>query len=231
MRKHKGIIITLFCLLTVSCTSQNMAPVVDAWAQPTGKANAYRVKPGDTLYSVAWSLNLDYRSLARINHLKPPYAIHPGETIKTRVMKTIISPPHRKTYFWSRPRPQKTVWPPPQWKWPARGRIIQAFSKKPLGNKGLDIVGKLGEPIYAAANGEVVYSGAGVRGYGNLIIIKHNASFLSAYAFNKKLLVNIGQRIHRGQKIALMGRDNAGKVMLHFEIRKNGKPVDPRIYL
>ena len=99
------------------------------------------------------------------------------------------------------------------------------------GYQGIEVMGKLGQPVNAAVSGEVVYSGSGVKGYGNLIIIKHNENYLSAYAFNEKRLVSLGQKVKAGQEIALMGRNNAGKTLLYFEIRKNGKPVDPLKYL
>ena len=117
-----------------------------------------------------------------------------------------------------------------EWLWPTQGRILGGFSEA-TGSKGLDIAGKAGQPIYAAAAGKVVYSGSGLRGYGNMVIIKHNASYLSAYAHNQKVLVKEGQSVTRGQKIALMGDSDADQVKLHFEIRLMGKPVDPLKYL
>lgn len=116
------------------------------------------------------------------------------------------------------------------WAWPARGQILNSFCACGL-NKGIDISGKLNAPITAAAAGKVVYAGGGLRGYGELIIIKHSDEFLSAYAHNEKLLVREGQSVKVGQIIALMGRTEANCVMVHFEIRKAGKPVNPIIYL
>lgn len=116
------------------------------------------------------------------------------------------------------------------WEWPAAGRIISGF--KDSGNaKGVDIAGRLGEPIHAAASGTVVYSGSGLRGYGQLIIIKHSKTYLSAYAHNHRLLVKEGQHVKRGQEIAEMGSTDADQPKLHFEIRRLGKPVDPLHYL
>ena len=106
----------------------------------------------------------------------------------------------------------------------------QRKNPKPT-NTGINISGHYAQPVRAAASGIVVYSGAGVRGYGNLIILKHNDSYLSAYAYNDKLLVSLGERVRAGQKIASMGRNDAGKTLLHFEIRKNGRPVDPMRFL
>jgi lipoprotein NlpD len=117
-----------------------------------------------------------------------------------------------------------------EWLWPTQGRVLSGFNEA-SNSKGLDIAGKAGQPIYAAAAGRVVYSGSGLRGYGNMVIIKHNVSYLSAYAHNQKILVKEGQNVTRGQKIALMGDSDADQVKLHFEIRLMGKPVDPLKYL
>lgn len=239
-------IIGLFNFLG-GCTSGTYAPVVSAWTQSNTKPGFYRVRQGDTLYSIAWAFGLDYRTLAAVNDLKSPYEIDTGQTLRMTIV------PHRKAQkittgarkesrpVWSQPQPQSkkqriyiAEWPfkpVNHWAWPARGRIIRRFSPTLAGNKGINIAGKCGEPVRAASNGTVVYSGAGVRGYGNLIIVKHNNSYLSAYAFNRRLLVKEGTRVHVGQEIAEMGRDNSGKVMLHFEIRRNGKPVNPLRYL
>lgn len=116
------------------------------------------------------------------------------------------------------------------WSWPANGPVITEFSEA-KSSKGIDIGGNRGQPVYAAAAGKVVYSGSGLRGYGKLVIIKHNAMYLSAYAHNQQILVKEGQAISRGQKIAEMGDSDADRVELHFEVRQMGKPVDPLKYL
>ncbi|WP_371325098.1 peptidoglycan DD-metalloendopeptidase family protein [Dechloromonas sp. ZY10] len=115
------------------------------------------------------------------------------------------------------------------WAWPTAAKLSSPFSE--VGSKGLDFAGKAGDPVLAAADGKVVYAGAGLRGYGELVIVKHNATFLSAYAHNRKILVREGQQVTRGQKIAEMGNTDADSVKLHFEIRKQGKPVDPAQFL
>ncbi|HET7199499.1 MAG TPA: peptidoglycan DD-metalloendopeptidase family protein [Burkholderiales bacterium] len=115
------------------------------------------------------------------------------------------------------------------WMWPATGRVLAGFSEAT--NRGLDIVGKIGDPVFASASGRVVYSGAGLRGYGKLIIIKHNETYLSAYAHNSNLLVKEGQNVVKGQKIAEIGNSDSPQVKLHFEIRRLGKPVDPLKFL
>jgi lipoprotein NlpD len=113
--------------------------------------------------------------------------------------------------------------------WPSSGSLIAGFDE--ARNKGFDIGGKAGDPVLAAADGRVVYAGAGLRGYGNLVILKHNNTYLTAYAHNQTLLVKEDQNVRRGQKIAEMGSTDADRVKLHFEIRRQGKPVDPARYL
>jgi lipoprotein NlpD len=115
------------------------------------------------------------------------------------------------------------------WIWPVPGKVLDTFDASR--NKGIDVAGKVGEPVMAASDGKVVYSGTGLRGYGNLVIVKHSETFLSAYAHNSKLLVNQGDPVKRGQKIAELGSSDADKPKLHFEIRREGQPVDPLKYL
>jgi lipoprotein NlpD len=133
----------------------------------------------------------------------------------------------------TKPGPQSAVAPPVvgeeadrvDWGWPAVGKVLAGFSES--SNKGLDIAGKVGDPVFASASGRVVYSGQGLRGYGKLIIIKHNPTYLSAYAHNSNLLVKEGQNVAKGQKIAEIGNSDASQAKLHFEIRRQGKPIDP----
>lgn len=141
---------------------------------------------------------------------------------KVPVQKASIATPHLEKV----PQ-QKNV----HWRWPANGKIVGNFNNQLGGNKGVDIVGRFGAPVVAAASGRIVYSGTGIRSYGNLIIIKHTDDYLSAYAYNKRMLVHEGQLVKQGQKIAEIGKNDAGCVMLHFEIRHNGKPVNPLVYL
>lgn len=228
----------LFCasLMLSSCLSDtSYAPVVNAWQEPEAQTGVYRVRKGDTIYSIAWTFGFDYRELAEANDLRPPYDVHSGQVLKMSVLPR--QPKVIKTYATQDKQPlveQKKIVVQPfheTWRWPVRGRIVKRYSSNLAGNRGINIAGYLGEPISAAASGEVVYSGDGVRGYGNLLIIKHSDSYLSAYAYNKKLLVKLGQRVQAGQTIAEMGRNNEGRVVLHFEIRRNGKPVNPEHYI
>ena len=212
----------------------NFAPVLNGWLQPNAKKGFYRVKKGDTIYSIAWAFGLDYRALAAVNHLNASYAIEVGELLHmTNVprgqkitLPELVQKSEQPLSWWQPISPVRSR-SVSHWKWPAKGRIISRYSAMMAGNQGLDITGYYGESVRATSEGVVVYSGAGVRGYGNLIIIKHNGSYLSAYAFNRRILVKKGSRVCAGEKIAEMGRTDSGRVMLHFEIRRNGKPVNP----
>jgi lipoprotein NlpD len=116
-----------------------------------------------------------------------------------------------------------------QWQWPTTGKVIETFEE--TRNKGIDIAGNEGDPVLSAADGEVVYVGSALRGYGNLVIVKHSEEFISAYAHNRQVLVKQGQGVKRGQRIAEIGRTDADRAKLHFEVRRQGKPVDPLQYL
>lgn len=120
-----------------------------------------------------------------------------------------------------KPRADGTV----AWAWPAQGQVVGSFNEG--SNKGIAIAGKRGQPVHASAAGRVIFSGSGIRGLGNLVVIRHNSTYLSVYAHNDKLLVKQGQNVHKGQHIADMGNSDADRVKLHFEIRRQGKPVDP----
>lgn len=244
MRSYYRVMITAITLsgslLLQGCTSDTAsAPVLNAWYQPAAKNSRYRVQKGDTLYSIAWVFGLDYHQLAKINHISPPYELRIGQqlTMTNRpaspnqhaTLKPKALPQPNRASALSAPRiprwhsSNRTL----KWVWPTNGRIVSRFSPKANGNYGIDFTGYLGKPVKAAANGQVVYSGRGVRGYGNLIIIKHNDKLLSAYAFNRQVYVKVGEKVRVGQKIATMGRNTANKIRLHFEIRRNGKPINP----
>ena len=210
----------------------------------------YVVQRDDTLYSIAWQSGLDYKTLAGWNGIKAPYRIYAGQKLQltapaNRVAETTRPPAtaaaQRKPS--SSPAEQKpspespatddeegtSAGASPSWLWPTRGELIAGFNAGD--NKGINIAGREGDTISAAAEGRVVYSGSGLVGLGELVIIKHNGSFLSAYAHNKARLVKEGDLVKSGQTIAQMGRTGTDRVMLHFEVRKDGKPVDPLQYL
>lgn len=222
-------------------------------AQAPASGN-YVVKRGDTLYSIAWKYGLDYRKLAAANNIDSRYRIYVGQRLtlsvtesRTVVKAEPVSMPEPEMTKESSPitsSPEKvntkepavvakitTPTGPITWRWPASGKVISGFSSKGEVNKGIDLKGKRGDPVFAAASGRVVYAGSGLLGYGNLIIINHNQEYLSAYAHNSRLLVTESDNVNVGDKIAEIGNSGAEKTMLHFEIRKDGKPVNPLKYL
>ncbi len=220
--------------------------------QPAPASGFHRIRKGETLYSIAWQYGHDVRDLAIWNGIRAPYTIYPNQTIRVARPKNYVSPPIKKsapkpvikntTAPKPAAKPRKVSKPKPKtsvtnknrkisWQWPTKGKIISHYSARDSGKKGLDIAGKRGQRVYAAASGNIVYSGNGLRGYGKLIIIKHNETYFSAYAHNKRLLVREDQKVIKGQHIADMGSSEAEQAMLHFEVRRNGKPVDPLRYL
>lgn len=225
-------ILCLCLVFLVGCTS-NWAPVSDVYNRPVQLSGEHIVQPGETLYSIGWRYNRDFKELAQANNIQPPYHIYAGQKISLEKKEPSLAPQVQT------PTVVKTTTPSPiappvvqttalgPWQWPVKGVIISRFAQ----TKGLDIAGVEGETIYAAGTGQVVYSGTGLRGYGQLLIIKHNEQYLSAYAHNKKLLVKEGDQVKIGQAIAQMGNTDTNRVKLHFEIRQNGKPVDPLRYL
>ena len=299
----------------------------------TMSGDGYTVATGDTLYGIAFRYKLDFRELARINAIAPPYTIYPRQTLRLAerseprsvaqqprvdnprqltppssavsnalpeladapgVTTTALAPnmaelpptsvasvapqtsgkgePSLPSGFSSdeptapgrqpvQSVPQMPVvsslnptvapnYPPESelnliapasvaqpslppkagsngWGWPVRGRLLGTFAGSDPLRQGIDIAGTAGQPVHAAANGEVVYSGRGIIGYGELIVIKHDDSTLSAYGHNKRRLVKEGQRVKQGEQVAELGKDAQGRDLLHFEVRRNGKPVDP----
>ena len=224
----------------------------EALAAP-GQDGYHTVASGDTLSLIAWRYQLDYKPLARWNNIGPPYTIYPGQRIRLQPVagqaggKTKPAPaqktaPGARSLAAAKKPPAARKKPaakpkarPAQaggriaWSWPVSGTLVALDS--PIARQGLNISGQPRQPIKTAAAGEVVYSGSGLRGYGKLIIIKHSEAYLSAYAHNSKLLVNEGDQVRPGQTISRMGQDATGRYLLHFEIRRHGKPVDPRKYL
>ncbi len=192
----------------------------------------YTVKKGDNLSTVGFRSGHRYKQLARWNSISPPYKIYPGQKIKlfSDTSTTKNSKPRKKKYKKKTTKSSaKKGIIKANWSWPVKGRLVRSFYA--TGNKGIDIAGSIGQKIKAARSGVVMYGGSGLAGYGKLLIIKHNYLYLSAYAHNRRLLVKEGQKIKKGQDIAEMGVGVNAKPSLHFEIRKNGKPVNPINYL
>lgn len=230
-------------------------------AENAGKPGYFTVRPGDTLYRIAIEHGQTARDVQAWNNLSNPNMIEVGQVLRvsppagmspssapapvSTATAVAVAPPA----VVSRPLNAPAVVPPAaapvpahtpaadpvaagqsvSFIWPSKGSVIATFDEAK--NKGVSIAGRAGEPVLAAADGRVVYAGAGLRGYGNLIILKHNDTFLTAYAHNQALLVREDQAVKQGQRIAEMGSSDADRVKLHFEVRRDGKPVDPLSYL
>ena len=218
----------------------------------------YVVQRGDTLYSIAFRFGWDWKTLAERNRIAAPYVIRTGQIIRfdgrTNQAPVVAQNSHPSAVSNSaKPQPATAKGYPAaavaskpaakpaatpvaknftgRWTWPASGALIGRFSSNGSLNKGIDLAGELGEPVSAASDGSVVYAGSGLRGYGELVIIKHSDAYVSAYGHNRRLLVREGQQVKVGQVIAEMGSTGTDRVKLHFEIRRQGKPVDPLQYL
>lgn len=199
----------------------------------------YEVKPGDTLSTIAWRHGLQVDQLVRWNEIDDPDKIKVGQ-------KLVLNPPTpggskrggdtsaalQSTAQSSSSSAQHGSGKELDWQWPTRGKVIRAYATDSGGKSGIQIGGEEGQIIRAAAPGEVVYSGSGLRGYGKLIILMHDDSYVSAYGYNRKLLVAEGERVGKGDSIAQMGyASGSDQASLHFEIRIDGKAVDPEEYL
>jgi lipoprotein NlpD len=221
-------------------------------AENAGKPGYYTVQKGDTLTRIGLDHGQGWRDLARWNNLSNPHVIEVGQVLRVAppgaavesagVVVRPIAPLSNNTPSAATPPASAPAKPASAsasnstaagedigLAWPANGQVIQGFDETK--NKGIDIAGKAGDPVLAAADGQVVYAGAGLRGYGNLVILKHDNTYLTAYAHNQKLLVKEDQKVRRGDKIAEMGSSDADRVKLHFEVRRQGKPVDPSKFL
>lgn len=218
-------------------------------SENAGKPGYYSVRSGDTLTKIALDHGQAWRDIAKWNGLDNPNVIEIDQVL--RVVPPVVPPvsaepkapaPQRQastpqvaqaqTVQQSAPQaasPSNTTDDGMAFAWPHQGAVLAGFDEAK--NKGLDFAGKAGDPVMAAADGKVVYAGSGLRGYGNLVILKHNNTYLTAYAHNQTLLVKEDQTVQKGQRIAEMGSTDADRVKLHFEIRKQGKPVDPTKYL
>jgi len=224
--------------LTVVTSCASLPPPT----QKTTAGSIYQVKSGDTLYSIAWRYDLDYKRLASWNRIAVNSIIKPGQRLKLfqpgsiQAAKPAVESPGNSQAAKSKASNKTTQAAVKRtdtirWLWPTTGTILNTFSASKLDRRGIDIAGKLGQPVQAAAAGKVVYSGNGLSGYGNLIIIKHSETYLSAYAYSQQRFVKEGMQVKAGTLIAKMGQQKTRTARLHFEIRKNGEPVDPLKYL
>jgi lipoprotein NlpD len=226
------------------------APSASAVSAQSGATHV--VAQGDTLYSIAFAHNMDVRSLALANNLVTPYTIYPGQRLSVSAsgvsasaidaVPQIPAAPAGEAAPGTGRRPQAAIderrtgsvntreVDGVTWQWPAEGRLLSTFSEASAA-RGIDIAGDSGQAVYAAADGDVVYAGSGIQGAGNLVIVRHNDRHLSAYMHNSAMLVGEGDRVSAGDKIAEIGSGPSGRDMLHFEVRVDGKPVDPVRYL
>jgi lipoprotein NlpD len=237
------------------------APVVDrsggkgASLEPV-QAGFYRIKRGDTLLRIALDHGQSHRDIAEWNNIADMNQIEVDQVIRVVPPRSAKAASSRVEVKQEKPSASKDVAKPSEkmkeeklaknetkvekstevvsdagikLSWPSKGNVIDRFDEGK--NKGIDISGKSGDPIQAAADGKVVYAGNSLRGYGNLVIVKHDNTYLTAYAHNRTLLVKEGDSVKKAQKIAEMGNTDADQVKLHFEVRKHGKPVDPMSYL
>jgi lipoprotein NlpD len=243
--------IIAICVVMTGClSSRGFISTEEKFSESKKTAGFHRVEKGDTLFSIAWTYGWDYYELANTNSIAKPYTIYVGQKIDIvnplLVKNSAVISSAGKTSKW-KPKKEKTparrVEPRHKapvdpslvtqkgWKWPAKGKVIGHFLANNSQNKGIDIAGELGESVNASAAGTVVYAGKGLRGYGNLVIIKHDSKFLSAYAHTSIILVREKEKIKAGQIIAEIGSTGTNRVKLHFEIRRNGRPVDPLQFL
>ena len=248
----KQLIIAILSIFISACSSIAVAPVdsrnsgelyrpapVNTYDPEPVTRGFHEVVQGDTLYSISFRYGLDYREVSRWNNISEGYVIYPGQRLRLIPSSADkLVPPSSSI---AKPGPGSSIaepLPPPRpitgqkivkWGWPTNGNIIA--SNSPIAQKGVDITGTEGQDIEAAAEGIVVYSGSGLLGYGKLIIIKHNETFLSAYAHNQVMQVKEGDTVNAEQIIGKMGKGSKGTPLLHFEIRREGKPVDPLQYL
>lgn len=225
---------------------------------PKDCTQTWTVRKGDTLISIALDAGADYRDIAAMNQLSNPNIVQLDRTLCVRrsssksTKKVAPTTSVQPTVKVEQPVVDSKVVAPKKlaqddtttatsssnavptgdgirFAWPAKGKVIAGFNES--SNKGINIAGAMGDPVVAAADGKVVYAGSGLRGYGNLVIVKHDGNYLTAYAYNSKILVKEGDVVKRGQRIAEMGDSDADRVMLHFEVRYQGKPVDPLKFL
>ena len=234
------LVVLVFVLVASGCaTNQRLAPVLSVHSKHNINHDVYTVQKDDTLSSIAWGLGLDIHDLARWNRLKPPYKLQPGMRLhlastgvsvggeRVRVVSPHRVDPVANVHRGKKPSPIKLAW-----HWPARGSDVRFYKNNAGQIDALDISGHNSSSIVAAATREVVYSGTNARGYGTLVIVKHASGILSVYEFSSPSLVVVGQRVSAGELLAKIREgDRSDKSVLHFEIRQNGRAVNPLSYL
>jgi len=224
-----GVKLCLMVVLAFAAGCSSLTPIEQG---PTHVARVavHVVRRGETLYQIAWQHGIDQRDLARWNRIRDPDVLHVGQRLVLAPPRTAAVSQRSAAALPSRSLPPPTSVPPqpmPAWRWPADGPVVMGFGSATGIATGIAIGGREGQPVRAAAAGRVVYAGGGLIGYGQLVILKHNDTYLSAYGHNSRLLVSQGQDVAAGTAIALMGEGPERQPRLHFEIRRGGTPVDP----
>lgn len=233
LQQLKLLLLIVSALVLVACSSSQHVPVIDSHGKEVVKDERYVVQKGDSLYSIAFRYSLNHLQLAAANNIAPPYKIYPGDVIYLREMpvKPVAKPtpkPVEKPKVVEKPKPDTSTVPFHQagpWIWPVKGKIIKGFDNSL--SKGIDIAAAIGAPIRSSKAGTVIYAGNRLKGYGNLIIVRHDSRYLSAYAHNRAILVKEGQSVQQGDIIAELGMSGTESPKLHFEVRLDGKPIDP----
>ncbi len=222
------------CLAIVLATGCSDVTSVQQSSTSAARVPVHVVRRGETLYQIAWQHRLDQRNLARWNGIRNPDVLRVGQRL-------LLAPPRAAARAQRAPRsapasrrpapPVPPSQPMPQWLWPTDGAVVMTFGSADGISTGIAIGGREGKPVRAAAAGHVVYAGSGLIGYGQLVIVKHNDTYLSAYGHNSRVLVSQGQDVAAGATIALMGLGPERQPRLHFEIRRDGMPIDPLLFL
>lgn len=239
--KLRWIMVMAAVVLLAGCSGTGLfAPVSNI--SDLGVGGTYRIQPGDTLSSISRETGVSVERLASLNNITNPSLIRVGQRLRLNAdapqqasandtgssmaaaRQGDADPAPRAPEPVTRANDATTL----DLAWPAKGKIIQKFTVQ---TKGIDIAGNVGEPVVAAAAGKVAYSGNGARGFGNLVILDHGNGFITAYAHNEKLLVKSGDAVKKGAQIATLGQSDTSSPRLHFEVRRNGTPVDPMRYL
>lgn len=242
--RHALLALGVLAVLAGCGTSGTRAPVTDmsTVGQPRVAATGtYTVRAGDTLYRIAQMHGTDVASLSRLNNISDPTQLRIGQVLRLDGATSMPQQPPAVATAPSSTPAVKPATPAPtataaraadanviSWGWPTSGKIIQGFNNN---TKGIDIEGKPGDPVVAAADGKVLYSGDGIRGLGNLVLLEHSNGFITAYAHNQERLVKAGETVKKGSRIALLGQTDTTSPRLHFEIRRSGTAVNPLSYL
>jgi len=235
--RHAVLAVGVLAVLAGCSGKGPRAPVTDmSGTSQSAAGGTYVVRAGDTLYKIAQAHSMDVPTLVRLNGISDPSQLRIGQVLRLSGDTPMPTQPPVAAV----PAPAQPVTPPPataaraddasliSWGWPAAGKIIQGFNAN---TKGIDLEGKPGDPVVAAADGKVMYAGNGVRGLGNLVLLGHSNGFITAYAHNQQLLVKSGDEVKKGSRIALLGQSDTTSPRLHFEIRRKGTPVNPLSYL